>query len=68
MYYILYVRTLLVTHETIHSLALILRVLSIGGAGTGSLYEDVWVLPAPTASTGVAKAQNHEYLLQPILV
>ena len=34
----------------------------MGGAGTGSLYEDVWVLPAPTAPTGVAKAQNHEYI------
>ena len=26
---------------------------------TGSLYEDVWTLPA---SSGVAKAQNHEYI------
>ena len=30
------------------------------GVGTGSLYEDVWVMPA--APNGIAKAQNHEYI------
>ena len=29
---------------------------------TGSLYEDVWALPATNRASDVAKAQNHEYI------